>query len=222
MNSAQLMQKVAEVAPAKYDFLMKTSQEVSESPFREEILGELDGVLKTAAASFGEMSKVMGNGALSLGKGIAVTALGGVGMALASDMYDAARRGLTKTRNYKRMMAANPDLSEKPAETIQSIFSTLHRFNPDFASDPLVAGSFVRNHAQLEVGVGLDSMKHLVDARKGLSESRRLQSPKLLEIPDAHAGSLAKQKMEGEIGKLNRDKVDWTEKREQAQRRRIP
>jgi hypothetical protein len=205
MNSAQLMEKVAEVAPAKYSFLVETAQEVKESPFREEILGEMDGILKTAAAGFDEMRHVLGKGALSLGKGIAVTALGGIGMALASDMYDATRRGIFKTRNYKKMMAANPDLADKPAEAVQSIFSTLHRFNPEFASDPLVAGSFVRQHAALEVGVGLDAMKHLVDARKGLSESRRLQAPKFTELGDAQMDMLKKQELQTSIEKMRSD-----------------
>lgn len=206
MNSTQLMEKVAEVSPEKYDFLVKTAAEVRESPFRDEIVGELGGVLEKAAMDWGRMGAAAGNGAMSLGKGLAVTALGGIGMALAGDMYDATRRGITKTRNYKRMMASNPDLKEKPAVAVQAIFSTLHRFNPDFSADPIVSGSFVRNHVEMAGegpgAVGLDSLKSLVDSRKGLNESRRLQSPKLTELPDHEMHGLQKQKLHAEIKKL--------------------
>lgn len=187
MDSSQLMEKVAEVAPEKYDFLMKTADEVKESPFREEILEGLEGILKKASAGYDKMMKTAfpmpnpGAGlrgfANTVGAGVATSVAGGIGMSLASDAYDFVRRGISKTRDYKRMLASNPDLKEKPAVQVQSIFSTLHRFNPDFASDPVVAGSFVRNHVDLAGegagAVGLDSLKNLVDARKNLSESKK-------------------------------------------------
>ncbi len=176
MDGKQLMEKVAEIAPKEYDFIMKTASEIQESPFHEEIVGELDGIIKKAAMGFGGM---VGQGAINLGMGVAATALGGVALMLAGDATDSLRRGITKTRNYKRMLSSNPDLKEKPANQVQAIFSTLHRFNPDFSGDPVVAGSFVRQHVDLAQGeegsgaVGLDALKSIVDARKGLNESRR-------------------------------------------------
>jgi hypothetical protein len=219
MNSTQLMQKVAEVAPEKYDFITKTAAEIKEGPFVEEIVAELDGIMKRAALDWKSLGTTAGHGAMELGKGIAATAIGGIGLALAGDMYDAARRGITKTRDYKKMMAANQDLHEKPSIQVQSIFSTLHRFNPDFAGDPMVAGSFVRNHVDLAGNgpgsVGLDTLKPLVDARKGLLESRRLQSPgKFFERPqkDKEHLSLEKDKLRGEVEALSRNQGGHSKK----------
>lgn len=215
MDGTQLMQKVAEVAPEKYDFIMRTREEVSESPFRDEILGDFDGIIKQAAFAAGtamkSFGKSVGGGALSVGKGVALTAMSGIGLALAGDAYDAIRRGITKTRNYKGMLASNPDLKDKPAHQVQAIFSTLHRFNPDFASDPVVSGSFVRQHVELAQGeegsgaVGLDALKSLVDARKGLTESRRIQAPKMFELEDKELARLQKGKLQAETWKAHSD-----------------
>jgi hypothetical protein len=178
MDSMTMMEKVAEVAPEKYDFMVKTAAEVRESPFRDEIVEELDGILKKAGTGW---DSFMG-GAKTMGLGVLGTAAGGIGLALAGDLYDATRRGITKGRDYKRMLASNPDLKEKPSAQVQAIFSTLHRFNPDFASDPVVSGSFVRNHVDLAGegagAVGLDSLKNLVDARKNLGESKKFPQVK--------------------------------------------
>ena len=188
MDGTQLMEKVAEVAPDKYEFLMKTAAEISLSPFKDEILEEMDGILKKAAFNAAGMAKTVGRGALMGASGIATMAMGGIGLALAGDAYDAAKRGISKTRDYKRMLATNPDLKNKPAVMVQNIFSTLHRFNPEYASDPIVSGSFVRMHADAAsnddgVGtIGLETMKSLVDAHKGMGESRRIQGIKPSDI----------------------------------------
>ena len=183
MNSTQLMEKVAEVAPEKYDFIVKTAAEVRESPFRDEIVGELDGIFKKASTGFGDTLKNFGG---AVGAGIATTVAGGIGLALAGDAYDAIRRGITKSRNYKRMLAANPDLKDKPATQVQTIFSTLHRFNPEFSGDPAVAGSFVRNHVDLAAegagAVGIDTAKALVDSHKNLTEVRSKQFPQMAKL----------------------------------------
>lgn len=200
MDGTELMKKVAEVAPEKYDFIVKTASEVRSSPFRDEIVTELDGIIKKAAMSSGEMGGMLGRGVLSFGAGVAAHAMGGVALALAGDAVDSLRRGITKTRNYKRMLAANPDLRDKPAAEVQAIFSTLHRFNPDFSGDPLVAGSFVRNHADLGAGIGLESLKSLVDSRKGLNESRRFQSFKMPELPNPERERLEMNKLRREGG----------------------
>lgn len=197
MDSFRMMEKVAEVAPEKYKFIVEGASEIKDGPFREEAIEELDHILKQAAFDWKNFGSTSLHNGISLSKGIAATALGGIGLALAGDAYDATRRAVSKTRNYKRMLASNPDLKEKPAAQVQSIFSTLHRFNPEFSSDPAVAGSFVRQHVELAlgesgVGVGLDTAKSLVDSRKSLNESRRLQAPKLIDLEQE---ALAKHKL---------------------------
>jgi hypothetical protein len=203
MDSTQLMEKVAEIAPEKYDFLVKTAAEVRESPFRDEIVEELGVIMEKAAFDWKALQGRAGTGLAGVGTGVLTTALGGIGLALAGDMYDASRRAIFKTRNYKRMLAANPDLKEKPAQQVQSIFSTLHRINPEFSGDPVIAGSFVRNHVDIASegagSIGLDSLKSLVDARKGLNESRRLPKTDMMKLPDREMEGLQKQKMRNDL-----------------------
>jgi hypothetical protein len=204
MWQTTLMQKVAEVAPKHHDFLLKTAEEVKNSPFKEEIVGELDGLMKKAFQMpvwAGDAARNFGGGAATVGGAVAA----GIAYALAGDMYDAAKRGITKTRNYKTMLMENPDLKTMPAKNVQKAFSVLHKLNPDFASDPTIAGAWVKRQAIYgDDSLGdAGNLKQLVDARKGLSESRRLPAvpqfggkkpglnkKDLNEVMDGHMGGL--------------------------------
>ena len=175
MNSSSLMQKVAEVAPDKYNFLLKTSSEVRESPFRDEILEQLSFIMKKANSGLTPppgMGSRLGNAAAGIGAAVAT----GIAFSLAGDMFDAAKRGITKSRNYRSMLKENPDLKELPAEHVQKAFSALHRFNPEFAGDPTVAGSFVRRQAQLGE-FDAQQLTNLVGARKNLTDIKKLPIP---------------------------------------------
>ena len=163
--------------------MSETQGEVRESPFRDEIVERLGGILKTAG--FGEsqgFGQVARNAAL--GAGLAVGA--GIAHSLAGDIYDALKRGITKGRNYQSMMQAkgNEDLGQHPAHRVSEVFGTLHTFNPDFAGDPHVAGSFVRQQLTLAGDHGqvdLHSLTNLVAARKNLSDVKKLPS---IRLPD--------------------------------------
>jgi hypothetical protein len=178
-----IMQKIAEVAPRHYAFLMKTAGEINTSPFRGEILDEMDMLIKKAMdwnAVKGGLragAGMAGKGALALGGAVGVAAAGGIAMALAGDVYDAAKRGITKGRDYKSMMQANPALQRMAAKDVQKAFSVLHHFNPEFAGDPTVAGAWVKSR----VSMGSDEMygdttqlKSLIDSRKNLSDVKKL------------------------------------------------
>lgn len=169
MNTAELMERVAQVAPAKYDFIVKTAEEVSQSPFRDEIIDQLDAIVKTANPTRLER---FGNAAA----GVGAMAATGIAYSLAGDMYDAVRRGISKSRNYRTMLRENPDLKQLPATNVQKAFSTLHRFNPEFASDPTVAGSFVRRQAQYPE-FDPNQLANLIGARKNLTDIRKLPIP---------------------------------------------
>lgn len=196
-----IMQKVAQVAPRQYAFLLKTASEVKLSPFKDAILEELDGLVKRAM-NWGAMGNAMGGaaksgfgamgrGAAHVGGAVGAAVVGGIAMALAGDMYDAAKRGITKTRNYQNMMVANPDLKQLPAKNVQNAFSVLHRFNPDFASDPTVAGAWVKRQASFgEDTLGdTNALKTLVDARKNINDARRL--PQVPEVKGNRAGGFS-------------------------------
>jgi len=187
MNDS-IMQKVAEVAPRHYAFLIKTSEEIKASPFQEETVEELDSLIKKALdwkALKGTLragAGIAGKGALSIGGAAGAAAFGGIAMALAGDMYEAARRGITKGRNYKAMMEANPQLQKMPAKEVQKAFSVLHRFNPEFSADPTVAGAWVKSRVDLgspELYGDTTMLKSLVDSRKNISDTKKLSPFKL-------------------------------------------
>lgn len=205
----ELMEKVASAAPKHYDFLLKTAEEVKVSPFKEEILKELDSLMKTAMQMPGFMNgpaaKSFGAGALGVGGAVAA----GIAYALAGDLYDATKRGITKSRNYQSMLRENPDLKQLPAKSVQKTFSVLHRLNPEFASDPTIAGAWVKRQAVYgEDSMGdAQTLKHLIDARKGLGEVRRL--PQVPQFPGGKKdGAGFGQKQQKQLHDLNAGVVD--------------
>lgn len=199
MSYDQLMQKVAEVAPKHHEFLLKTAEEVKTSPYKDEITEELDGLMKKAFQMPGwasNMGKSMAGGAGMVGGAVAA----GIAYALAGDMYDAAKRGITKSRNYQQMMAANPDLKQLPAQSVQKAFSVLHRFNPEFASDPTVAGAWVKSRSQFgeDAYANVQDMGQLISSRKNLMDAKKL--PSVPQVPG--------QRSKTELGKDDRGKLD--------------
>lgn len=191
--SNELMQKMAEVAPQHYEFLLKTAEEVKTSPFKDEILNELSGLMKTAIDWKGVGGAAL-RGAGAIGGAVGAAAAGGIAMALAGDMYEATKRGLTKTRNYKQMMSANPALRDLPAKDVQKAFSVLHRFNPEFSGDPTVAGAWVKRQATYgEDSFGdVNQLKGLIDSRKSLADTKRL--PQVPDVKGLRMGGGGKDK----------------------------
>jgi hypothetical protein len=160
------MEKVAEVAPDKYEFLIKMAEEVKRSPFRDEIVSDMDKLMKLAVAAQG--LKEFGS---KMGPWVAGAALGGVAMTLAGDMYDAVRRGMTKGHNYRKMLKNNPDLDGRdPA--VKSNFSTLHRFNPEYSADPNVSGAYVRQSKEFPGDVAM--VHGLAQSRQAIRGARKL------------------------------------------------
>lgn len=180
-----ILQKVAQVAPRHYAFLTKTAGEITNSPFRDEIIDEMDVLIKkamnwgTVGGGLRSGAGAVGKGALALGGAVGAAAAGGIALALAGDMYDAAKRGITKGRDYKAMMQANPPLQKMPAKEVQKAFSVLHRLNPEFAGDPTVAGAWVGRQVNItsmqpdEYG-NVTALKPLIDARKTLSDVKKI------------------------------------------------
>lgn len=208
MNPNELMEKVAEVAPEKYAFFVKAASEIKKGPFADEVREELDGIMKKAQGAlgaFGAKAGQFGLGAAKfmggVGAAAGTAALGGIAMALAGDAYGAAKRGLTKSRNYQAMLDANPDLREAPADRVQRAFSTLHRLNPEFSGDPTVAGSYVRSQSQYEhMQWDPGQMKTLVDSHKSLQDVNKLPT-----VPNfsPEMQQLQMEKLRGDIGGPN-------------------
>lgn len=201
------IEKLAEIAPRHYAFLVKTAEEIKDSPFKDDILSELDVLVKKAfnLPKMPNMSwaapaaKAVGMSAL----GVAGAAGAGIAYALAGDMYDAAKRGLTKTRNYKNMLEANPDLKQLPAKNVQKAFSVLHRLNPEFSGDPTISGAWVKRQSTFGEDAFGDAagLKSLIDSRKSLTDLRRLPA-----VPQTSKGrGLSQKDLEKQVGILQND-----------------
>lgn len=176
MDKNELMQKIAAAAPERFDVIAKFASELETGPFEEEVDEEIDALVKKAF-NFGAMGQAAGNAAAGVGAAVAT----GILYSLAGDMTDAIKRGITKTRNYKSMLGANPDLKQMPAQDVQKAFAVLHRFNPDFASEPTVAGNFVRQQVNMthdgNMSVDTKQLTELVNSRKNLADTRKLPVP---------------------------------------------
>jgi len=133
-----------------------------------EVAGEFQKIAervctKTKTADIASGAKDFGMG---VGKTLAGVVAVGLGTAIATDLYNASRRGLTKGRNWKRMMEANPELKESDKATVSRHFTSLQRHAPDIAADPLAAGAAVqRLMSQPELRYD-QQLRELMDTQK--------------------------------------------------------
>lgn len=109
-----------------------------------EFLQEYGSSRKTAAPMFRRIAESfpeqLAQGAATAGAGALIA---GAGIA-AHSIYGA----VTKARDFRKMLSFNEDLAARHKQNpkyINAAFSTLRSVNPQFSSDPMVAGSFIRN-----------------------------------------------------------------------------
>ena len=182
MDHVEILNAANEARP---DLVEKTAQALSildklAPEFVPEVISdfnEITGVTQEKIASAGSAN--MKGFAL----GAAGLAVSGLGAAVASDLYDAAKRGLSKGSNFRRIIAANPDLLEKNQnQDVVKAFNTLHRFAPEFTSDPNLGGQLLSAMTQIpENQVGI--IKDMITARKNLRDTKTKQfGPGPLEL----------------------------------------
>lgn len=139
----------------------------------EEVTYILDYTTEKLATP-GELAKNLAHGAGVLGVGVASAAAAGLGLAIATDLFDAAKRGISASSNWRRIMQANPNIKDevKDPEELKRAFNTVHRFAPEFTADPILGGAILVQIANLppanrvaRIGELLNSRKSLVDAK---------------------------------------------------------
>jgi hypothetical protein len=165
-------EQVERIGSNVHDFLKAAEQDPALMKEAMEKLALIEGFqqgVKRMYHSIGESAEKLAPHLLT---GMALTTAMGVGTGLAHDMYSGIKNSITKARDYKNMMDNNPDLKQHPAKTIQMAFDTLHKFNPEYASDPLVAGTWVRNAAGRE-RIDLAEVHGLVKSRSDASKARQ-------------------------------------------------
>lgn len=118
--------------------------------------------VKTAAADgvFGTLAKRVGAGAaITAGSLAAVGAYNGV-----KDLVNKSR----KKTHYNAMLASNPALKDLDDESKARAFDTLYRFNPSYAKDPNVSGSFVSQMASMGT-IPVDVVNSLVKSNREMN-----------------------------------------------------
>jgi hypothetical protein len=105
------------------------------------------------AGLFGAASrKVVEEVPKAVGAGIAAAGLGAAGAAM-NKIIDA----VAKRRDFRQMMDHNPHLHEahtSDPKRFNQLYSTLRTFNPAFASDPIVSGSYMDRMWNNPAGAG--------------------------------------------------------------------
>jgi len=99
-------------------------------------------------------------------------ALGGIiglGTEAGRSLIGSIRDNVQKAQAYRTMINENPNLADADPNLAEKAFNTLFRFNPSYAKDPLVAGTFVKNvidQERLDIG----TVSNLVQARRHMAE----------------------------------------------------
>lgn len=115
------------------DVAAKGAKELSEASLRE---GE-----KTLLGRMG--SSLVGFGSNTARTVLPVLALGGA-LAGSEAAFSAAASAVSRNRGFRDMMEQNPELAKMDQKRVSAAFKTLHRFNPEMASDPYVSGGWVK------------------------------------------------------------------------------
>lgn len=122
--------------------MVKTSAHVELSAALEKRANWFSGI-KSALPGIGNAAKRVGSNPV-FQAGVAVpVATAGVDMGInAIGKIMGAKR---KAKSYQEMMAESPQLRRMPEDRVRKYYNTLHRFNPDMASDPITSAGWVLN-----------------------------------------------------------------------------
>lgn len=138
------------------------------------------------------VGKRVGTGALEAAGGAALLTLGGAAIK--------AYKGISKKRDFRGMMEANPDLQEYQGQNpkqFQVHYNSFRNMNPSFASDPVVAGTYMRQMSMSPETAGKVIVESLGGAR-ALPPSMMDQAMSMYRPTDPH-DPMQQQRLEAEI-----------------------
>lgn len=131
----------------------------------------------------------VGRKALGLGAGAAIIGGGVSGTNKAIDHFSDKHK---KKKYFKQMIAENPQLKKETPKDVTKVFNTLFRFNKKMASDPLVAGSFLKRSLQFkDEGIQPVDVKTLTEVGKHLSDTKKGRGSILGDAFGINAAGLA-------------------------------
>lgn len=171
----------------------------------ESLLGEVSESLEKNAGIFDAVKGGISSAGKAAKPYAGAAALGAaslVGSALVNDMYTSARLALSRNRNYKNMLEADPELKQHPAEKVKALFNTLHeKGGPEMSGDPLIASAFVKQQLELPPQFLLEQVHKLVGTGAALSKSRQMGSFDMGRIMGAGGGKQMASEAGKQIGK---------------------
>lgn len=97
--------------------------------------------------------------------GAGIAAVGGA----ATSAYKALSNKASLVNSYRGMLRDNPDLAEEDSSQVQRAFKALHHLNPDYAKDPYIAGTFVKNTLRNE-SLHMGEVNQLAQARRAMAQ----------------------------------------------------
>lgn len=129
--------------------------------------------------------------------GAGVAAVGGAAISGARALADKS----SMAYSYRNMLKNNPELAEEDATSAQRAFKTLYRLNPEYAKDPLIAGTFVGNTLRAE-SLHMGDLNQLVQARRAMAQGPDNFFSKAVSLGgdlEKMRSSLSKDVREGEL-----------------------
>jgi hypothetical protein len=174
MNQKEILQAAQVSCP---EVMAKTAQALAllekvDPSFVPEVLSDFNTITKFTSEKVASVGAGQAAGLKGFGLAVGGALAAGLATAVSADLYDAARRGLTKGTNFKRIMAANPDLKNYDKARVRASFETLHRYGPEFTADPLMGGSLLKAVAGLE-GNEHTLIKDVIKARKEFYDAKK-------------------------------------------------
>lgn len=122
----------------------------------------VDDYLTEKQAFFGGAAKGVAEGARKAFTPEGLGTLGAQALAVAGAgaLIDSARKtymAATKNQHFKKMLEVNPDLGEtqqQDPKMFNQYYNSLRNLNPQFAADPVVAGSYMRKMTEFPINAG--------------------------------------------------------------------
>jgi hypothetical protein len=133
------------------------------------------GLADLASKALGAMKGAVGSRpAKQIGGGLLMAAGASLGAAVATDLYTAVRRGLTRDSAFNRVVSANPDLkkSTNDKQRLYSCFTTLHRYAPEMAADPILAGALLKQLVEAEPQFVPQIVQNLITGEKNIVDTK--------------------------------------------------
>lgn len=176
MTKQELVELASQSSPQKMEktaAMMFLTEKLSPE-YAAECAAEFNQILDAAEGGLNKLASKKET-ARAIGIAAAGTTAAALGTAIASDLYDAAKRGLTASSNFNAIVRANPSLLENHSKAdLRRAFNTLHRYAPEMTADPNMGGQILAIGARSPESIH-NLAKELVSVRKSIVDTKRKQ-----------------------------------------------